>query len=284
MRCAQWYLIVGLRDGDLRGAGSRGEDRRARAGVVDDDGDPCEERVQVRLADDEAVGFVLQHRHVGPSGGDDGTTADRARGVDSARHLAELLRRAHAAEAKVDGRLAGVEKRFQVKGQWTLVRQNPGAGLNDRAIRRIGPGPERLVGREPGPVAEHVTAYVAHGCQAHGCPMGVERGAERAGEAFGITSPKLAVVGRGGLRRLSPKRKCGRRVMRRWQNGEAVGGEDVADAHLLGHRARGDLQGRRGHDDVAALGRRRDRLELGRDRSLRHLTQLIGRGADRPRH
>ena len=45
----------------------------------------------------------------------------------------------------------------------------------------------------------------------------------------------------------------GWRVVWRWQNRRAVGGEDVRDAHPLRHRGSGDLQGRRSHDDVAAL-------------------------------
>ena len=65
--------------------------------------------------------------------------------------------------------------------------------------------------------------------------------------------------------------------MWRWQNGRAVGGEDVGNAHPLCHRPSGDLQGRCRHDDVAALGCRRDRLELRGDRGFHQLTPALGR-------
>jgi hypothetical protein len=51
----------------------------------------------------------------------------------------------------------------------------------------------------------------------------------------------------------------------------------VRDAHHLCQRASGDLQGSCRRDDVAALGRLRDRLELRGDRGLGELTQAIGR-------
>jgi hypothetical protein len=60
--------------------------------------------------------------------------------------LAEVFRRADAAEAEVDGRLAGVEERLQLAGERALIRQDPSAGLEHGIVCRIGPGPQRGVG------------------------------------------------------------------------------------------------------------------------------------------
>jgi hypothetical protein len=117
-----------------------------------------------------------------------------------------------------------------------------------------------------------VAAHVLDRFQADGRPVDVERVAERAVEERRVPSPQLTVVGRRGLR----DGGHGRRVVHRRQHRRAVRGEDVRDVHQLGHGASGYLQGRRGHDDVAALGRRRDRLELGGDRVPRQLPHLLG--------
>src|SRR5215475_8282901 len=99
-------LVVMLRDDDLGRAGSRGPGSGARAAVVDDGGDSFEQRLLVDLADDQAIGFVVYQRQVGPSTGHDRTAPERTGRLD--HHPAEVLRRAVAAETEVDGRLASV--------------------------------------------------------------------------------------------------------------------------------------------------------------------------------
>lgn len=64
----------------------------------------------------------------------------------------------------------------------------------------------------------------------------------------------------------------------RWQHDRAVGGKNVRNAQPFCHRASGDLEGCCCQDNVAALGCRRDRLELGRDYGFRQLPQELGRG------
>src|SRR6266540_5422783 len=49
-------LVVHLGDDDLGRTGQRGQGRGARATVVDDGRDPFEQRLQVGLADGQAVG------------------------------------------------------------------------------------------------------------------------------------------------------------------------------------------------------------------------------------
>src|SRR5207248_8301990 len=113
-------LIVHLWDYHLGCSGQRGCSRSARAAVVDDGFDPFEEQLLVDLADGQAVGFVVQKCQVGPTAGHDRTPSKDPRCLN--HHLAEVRRGAHAAEAEVDGPLAGLEKRLQLPREWALVR------------------------------------------------------------------------------------------------------------------------------------------------------------------
>jgi hypothetical protein len=79
--------------------------------------------------------------------------------------VAEILRRAHAAEADIDRWLAAVEERLHVAGQRTLVWQDPRAALKD-GIRGVGPGRQRGVRREPRPIGEDMAAYITDRGQA----------------------------------------------------------------------------------------------------------------------
>ena len=150
-------LVVVLRDDDLRCAGLRGCGRGSRSAVVDDGCDAFEQLLLVDLADGQAVGFVVHECQVGPPTGYNRTASERTGRLY--HHLSEVYRRADAAEADVDGRFAGVEEFLQLGGEWTLIRQDPGAGLEHGLVCGIGPGPQRRASGEPGPVGQDVAAH-----------------------------------------------------------------------------------------------------------------------------
>ena len=137
-------LVVDLGHDDLGCSGLRGYGRGPRATVMHCGGDPPEERLQVDLPDGQAAGFVVRQCHAGPPTGHDRTTPERAGRLD--HRLAEVLWSARTAEAEVDRWLAGVEERLQLRRQWALVRQDPGARLEDIQVRGLGPWSQRRVG------------------------------------------------------------------------------------------------------------------------------------------
>ena len=92
----------------------------ARAAVVDDGGDPLEERLLVDLPDGQAVRSVIHERQIGPPAKHDRAASCRPGGPDEM--LAEILWSADTAEAQVDRWIAGFEECFQLRGQRTLVR------------------------------------------------------------------------------------------------------------------------------------------------------------------
>ena len=53
---------------------------------------------------------------------------------------ARVLRRAHAAEAEVDGWVSGLEKHLELGGEGTIIGQDPGADLEHGRVRGVGPG------------------------------------------------------------------------------------------------------------------------------------------------
>jgi len=116
-------LIVDLRNDDLGCADQRGCGGGARTAVMDDGGDPLEEGLLIDLADGQAVGFAVHERQVGPTAGHDRRPPERAGCLD--HHQADVLRRAHAAQTEVDGRLGGVEERLQLSDQnWYGAQQS----------------------------------------------------------------------------------------------------------------------------------------------------------------
>jgi hypothetical protein len=108
--------------------------------------------------------------------------------------------------------------------------------------------------------------------------MRIEGGAPGVVLVLCVLTPERAIVDRSIRRFLSQHPQYRWRVVCGGQGVRAVGGEDVADSPLLGHRASGDLQCSASHQDVAAVGGRRDHLELGGDRGFHQLTPLFGRG------
>lgn len=130
-------LVIHLRDDDLGSTSKRGKGCGACTAVMDNRRHPFEQRLQIGFADDQAVGFVIHDGQIGPTLRDDYTTSKRAGGLH--HHLTAVFRRAVAAEAEEDGRFASVEKRLQLGGEWTCIRQDPGALLKHGLICRIGP-------------------------------------------------------------------------------------------------------------------------------------------------
>jgi hypothetical protein len=244
--------------------------------VVHDGGDPLEQRLQVGLSNQEAVGPVVCQGQVSPPAGHDHAASQRAGRCDD--HLADVFsREAHAAEAEVDGWLAGGEERLQLCGQRALIGQDPRARLEHVRVLGLGPGPQRGIGGQPGPVGEHVAAHIGDRVQTGCCPVGIERGAPGVVPALRVPRPQFAVAGRLVQ---WPSRQWGGRVVRGRQGDRAVVGVDVADPRRLRHRAGGDLQGPEPHHDVASPGGLPDGGELGGHGAFHHLTPLLGRGLE----
>jgi hypothetical protein len=72
-------LVVHLGDDDLGRAGQGRGGRGARAAVMDDGGDACEEDVLIHLADGQAVGLVVHEGEVGPPARQNRAASHRAR-------------------------------------------------------------------------------------------------------------------------------------------------------------------------------------------------------------
>src|SRR5215468_10765888 len=105
-------LVIMVGNNDLRRAGSGGGGSGARSPMVDDGSNSFEQELQVDLTYRHAVGFVIDERQVGPASGDNRAASERAGRLD--HDLAEICRRANAAEAKVDGWVAVLEERLQL--------------------------------------------------------------------------------------------------------------------------------------------------------------------------
>src|SRR5690242_16872494 len=93
----------------LRCARPGGRRRGASTAVVYDGGDPTEQGLLVDLADGEAVIAVVDRHEIGPAAGDECAAALRANRVEG--NPGDVVGRAHAAEAHVHRRRAGVEER-----------------------------------------------------------------------------------------------------------------------------------------------------------------------------
>src|SRR4029450_8971157 len=98
--------------------------------------------------------------------------------------------------------------------------------------------------------------------------MGVDSCAEVVVPAICVLGPEREIIGRAVRRGLCPQWQWGRRVVWGWQGYRAPGGVDVGDTHLLGHRAKGELQCDARHENVTDLGCRRDRPALAGDRVI----------------
>jgi hypothetical protein len=71
---------------------------------MDNGRNPFERRLLVHLVDGQAIRLVVDGRQIGPAAGHDRATSQCTRGRDD--HLADILRRPHAAETEIDGRAA----------------------------------------------------------------------------------------------------------------------------------------------------------------------------------
>jgi hypothetical protein len=158
-----------------------------------------------------------------------------------------------------------------------FVTQYPCARLEYRVVARLRPGPQHRIGGKPRIVREYVPLHVGDRCESESLTMCVEQVPKRVVEACGTARPELAVIGRRRLRGTDGV-EWRRRMLRRRQHRRAVRDEHVRDAQQLGDRRRRDLERRRPDDDVAAVRRLGDDLELCGDHVRDQLSRALWRG------
>ena len=174
-------------------------------------------------------------RQAGPAAGDERAAALRADRLDG--HPGDVLRRAGMLpKPTYTGGVPASRNATSSAGSGRSSGSDPRAGLHDVEVRRLRPGVQDRVRRQPRVLAEDVVADVVHRRQAACGPVGVERRAEQRVHALGVQLPQHPVVGH--LRWERPARQRERRVVRRRQEDRAVARVHGADAQFLGHRPR----------------------------------------------
>lgn len=165
-------LVVMLRDDNLRCATSRGGMRGPCTTMVDDGSNLFKQRLMVDLTDGNTIRFVVHECQVRPAAKENCATSKCAGRLD--HYAVEVFRRVDAAEAEVDGWIAGVEEHLQLMGQWTIIFQDPRTGLENGLVHGIGLGSQCRVGRQPRLAGQDIAAHSADGAQTKLCPMRVE--------------------------------------------------------------------------------------------------------------